>query len=134
MVENNPYAEFIPTGTEDINAENNLYQEFIPTDTPDFEGTRLIEGAVPALKFPSFTQPVYLDIQDKDNQKVIYIGDSPFKEDYEAISNDNEKSFFLEILFFFLLYPIEVEVFSKSLLVTEPARGTPANIRPYLSA
>ena len=96
MVENNPYAEFIPTGTEDINSENNLYQEFIPVETPDFEGTRLIEGAVPALKFPSFTQPVYLDIQDKDNQKVIYIGDSPFKEDYEAISNDNEKSFFLE--------------------------------------
>ena len=96
MVENNPYAEFIPTKTGDVNAENNPYAEFIPVETPDFEGTRLIEGAVPALKFPSFTQPVYLDIQDKDNQKVIYIGDSPFKEDYETISNDNEKSFFLE--------------------------------------
>ena len=103
MVENNPYAEFIPNQSTDsqsteIDVSNNPYQEFIPVETPDFEGTRLIEGVVPALKFPSFTQPIFIDIEDKDNQKVIYMGDSPFKEDYETITNDNEKSFFLESL------------------------------------
>ena len=75
---------------------NNPYGEFIPTDEPEFQGTRLQEGVIPSLNFPTFTTPVYVDIQDKSGQKIIYLGDSPFKEDYETITNENEKSFFLE--------------------------------------
>ena len=99
MVETNPYAEFIPskdTGLETVDVTNNPYGEFIPTDEPEFQGTRLQEGVIPSLNFPTFTTPVYVDIQDKSGQKIIYLGDSPFKEDYETITNENEKSFFLE--------------------------------------
>ena len=113
MVENNPYAEFIPTKTDEIGGlglEDNPYAEFIPVDESGFQGTRLIEGVVPALNFPSFTQPVYLDIDDKDGQKIIYMGDSPFKEDYSPIENENEKSFFLES---FLGFDVREQVSSE---------------------
>jgi len=113
MVENNPYEEFIPKKTDeigDLGLENNPYAEFIPVDEPEFQGTRLIEGSVPALNFPSFTQPVYLDITEKDGQKIIYMGDSPFKEDYSPIENENEKSFFLES---FLGFDVRQQVSSE---------------------
>ena len=104
MVENNPYAEFIPSkdeGLETIDVSDNLYGDLIPTDDSGFQGTRLMEGVIPSLKFPTFTTPVYLDIQDKEGQKIIYLGDSPFKEDYETVTNDNEKSFLLESFYGF---------------------------------
>jgi len=113
MVENNPYAEFIPTKTDEIGGlglEDNPYAEFIPVDESGFQGTRLIEGVVPTLNFPSFTQPVYLDIDNKDGQKIIYMGDSPFKEDYSPIENENEKSFFLES---FLGFDVREQVSSE---------------------
>jgi hypothetical protein len=47
--------------------------------------------------FPWMKEDVYVDLApDEKGQRIIYLGDSPFKEDYEQINNPNEQSWFLE--------------------------------------
>ena len=99
------FEEFIPTDLYgDIPNINigvpgaELYEELPILKDKEVIKPELIQGTIPALKFPSFTQDVYVDIMDKtpNQSPIIYLGDSPFKEDYGPITNENEKSWFLE--------------------------------------
>ena len=94
------FEEFIPTDLYgDIPNINigvpgaELYEELPILKDKEVIKPELIQGTIPALKFPSFTQDVFVDIMDKtpNQSPIIYLGDSPFKEDYGPITNENEK-------------------------------------------
>ena len=88
------FEEFIPTDLYgDIPNINigvpgaELYEELPILKDKEVIKPELIQGTIPALKFPSFTQDVYVDIMDKtpNQSPIIYLGDSPFKEDMDQL-------------------------------------------------